>query len=363
MFSKNEDLYLALMTWKEPDWQGFDPVDRETWWKGILKELKGEPAETLDWQAGTGLTGAPFYLQSGNELLGPLTGGRTSSDWGIMEWIPVGISAGDANTLALESLRGGAQSLALSAGSGETVGSLLSGIYPDIAPLFWRSVECSDPSAFLEAFAGWASEGRTYVEGAALRGGFIDQLPAPLEKRARELFPQLSFAFTALPSAASSVEQLVTALESGRAALQRAGTHQGHLVRLEIGNDFLLEIVRLRAWRVLWGHLLESFGCPSDTACTLIGVVPPDTTLPWENTYIAAATRALSAVLGGVDHLVVIPPQAPDQAMARRVARNVQHLMKEEGRLHLVTDPMAGSHAIEQLTMELAEKAWDAFQD
>ena len=359
MFSENEDLYLALMTWKEPDWQGFDPIDTETWWKNVLKELQGEPKEKLDWQVDPEVAAAPFYLEVGKEALGPLTGGRKTSDWSIMEWIPAGLPEVDANALALESLRGGAQSLALPTTS--SLPSLLAEVYMDIAPAFWRTDGSSEIPAFLENLAAWTGQGRTFVDGAPIPGGFLDPLTPAEEARARELFPEWAFAFSALPAAAGPVGQLQSALGQAREAIQRSGTPQGHLLCLEVGNDFLLEIVRLRAWRILWGHLMESFGCPSETPCTIVASVSPDPALPWENTYIAAATRALSAVLGGVDHLAVIPPQAPDPWLARRVARNVQHLMKEEGRLHLVTDPMAGSHAVERLTLEVAERAWNAF--
>lgn len=361
MFFENEDLYLALMTWKEPDWKGFDPMDSETWWKGILKELQGEPREKLAWVTGFGVDGEPFYHDPGVGHGGPITGGRTSADWNVMEWLPSGLSSKDTNDMALEALRGGAQSLALPMGEVESLAGLLEGVYPDIAPIFWTWDARSAMADHLEALSAWSAHGRTYEPGADMQGGFLDKLPLSVERRARELFPRFFFAFSALPPASDSADSLTEALKEAHGAVSRTGTAQGHLIRMEIGNDFLPEIVRLRAWRLLWGHLMASFGFPEDVPCRVVAVVSPDPALPWENTYIAAATRALSAVLGGVDHLAILPPQAPDPTLARRVARNVQHLMKEEGRLHLVADPMAGSHAVERLTQALAEQVWDAF--
>ena len=83
---------------------------------------------------------------------------------------------------------------------------------------------------------------------------------------------------------------------------------------------------------------------------------------------IAATTMAMSAVLGGADRLTVLPfdtgreEQSPyPQAFSRRIARNVQQLLKLESGLAEVADPAAGSYYIEQLTRQLAEKAWEEF--
>jgi methylmalonyl-CoA mutase len=52
----------------------------------------------------------------------------------------------------------------------------------------------------------------------------------------------------------------------------------------------------------------------------------------------------------------------PD-AFARRIARNTQTILIEESNLHRVADPAAGSGAIEYLTGQLCEKAWNLFQE
>ena len=75
----------------------------------------------------------------------------------------------------------------------------------------------------------------------------------------------------------------------------------------------------------------------------------------------------MSAVIGGADRLYVLPSnhfrQEPGTAFSRRIARNVQHLLKMESHLHRVVDPGAGSFYIEKLTEKLAEQAWKHFQE
>jgi methylmalonyl-CoA mutase len=80
---------------------------------------------------------------------------------------------------------------------------------------------------------------------------------------------------------------------------------------------------------------------------------------------IRATTQALSAVIGGADRLYVLPSDAytgaPSSDFARRIARNVQHLLRLESFLDKTMDPAAGSYYIETLTDQLALKAWDKF--
>jgi methylmalonyl-CoA mutase len=73
-----------------------------------------------------------------------------------------------------------------------------------------------------------------------------------------------------------------------------------------------------------------------------------------------------AAGLGGANAITVLPHTLalglPD-AFARRVARNTQLILLEESNLAKVSDPAAGSGAIESLTQQLCETAWSQFQE
>jgi methylmalonyl-CoA mutase len=80
---------------------------------------------------------------------------------------------------------------------------------------------------------------------------------------------------------------------------------------------------------------------------------------------IQSTTQAMAAIIGGVDRLTVLPSDAFQGAttdFSRRIARNVQHILKMESYLDWVADPAAGSYFIEKLTLHLAEAAWNSFQ-
>src|SRR5262245_63678652 len=86
---------------------------------------------------------------------------------------------------------------------------------------------------------------------------------------------------------------------------------------------------------------------------------------PWVN-MLRATMAVFAAGLGGADSFVVLPFTAalglPDR-FARRMARNSQLILIEESNLARVTDPAAGSGAIEDLTGALCRSAWGLFQE
>jgi len=73
-----------------------------------------------------------------------------------------------------------------------------------------------------------------------------------------------------------------------------------------------------------------------------------------------------AAGVGGADVVTVQPFDAalglPD-AFARRIARNTQSLLVEEGSLARVLDPAGGSWYVESLTEDLAQAAWAWFTE
>ena len=78
-------------------------------------------------------------------------------------------------------------------------------------------------------------------------------------------------------------------------------------------------------------------------------------------------TIAITAAgVGSADSIVALPHTAalglPD-AFARRIVRNTQLILLEESNLARVSDPAAGSGAIEDLTQKLCSAAWTMFQE
>lgn len=132
-----------------------------------------------------------------------------------------------------------------------------------------------------------------------------------------------------------------------------------------IGMNFFMEIAKMRAARVLWAAIVKQFNPENPksmalrTHCQTSGwsLTQQD---PYNN-ITRTCIEAMAAVLGGTQSLHT---NSLDEAIAlptdfsAKIARNTQlFIEKETGITHLI-DPFGGSYYIENLTHQLAHKAW-----
>ena len=137
-----------------------------------------------------------------------------------------------------------------------------------------------------------------------------------------------------------------------------------------IGMNHFREIAKMRAARLLWAKIIKDFN-PSNpksmalrTHCQTSGWSLTEAD-PYNNV-TRTCVEAISAVLGGtqslhtnsLDEAIALPSEN-----AARIARNTQLFIQEETNITKTIDPWAGSRYIEQLTHEIAEKAWGLIQE
>jgi len=182
---------------------------------------------------------------------------------------------------------------------------------------------------------------------------------------------------TAWHEAGATVSQeLAVALATGTAylkALTAAGLDIADALAqiaftLPVDCDQFLSIAKLRAARLMWARVAEACGAPQAarrmdlTARTSRRMMSRRD--PWVN-LLRTTVAGFAGGVGGADSVVVVPFDAelgPSDPFARRLARNIQILLKEESSLDRVIDPAGGSWYIETLTRQLAEAAWSEFQ-
>ncbi|MCC5842943.1 MAG: acyl-CoA mutase large subunit family protein [Verrucomicrobia bacterium] len=166
---------------------------------------------------------------------------------------------------------------------------------------------------------------------------------------------------------------LASAAESFRALEERGVSPDlaagKAMVRFSVGTDFFMEIAKFRAARGLWAHFVRACGGSEDSA----KLTQHAQTSIWEQSaldpyvnLLRATSEAFSAVVGGVDGLTVDPFDAvfglPNE-FSRRIARNIQLVLRDEAHLTEVVDPAGGSWLVETLTQELSKNAWALFQE
>jgi len=131
-----------------------------------------------------------------------------------------------------------------------------------------------------------------------------------------------------------------------------------------------MEAAKLRAARLLWTRIMEEFepkkasSLMLRTHCQTSGVSLQEQD-PYNN-IIRTAFEAMSAVLGGTqslhtnsfDEAIALPTE-----FSARIARNTQLILQHETGVTKVVDPLAGSYYVENLTKELADKAWTLIEE
>ncbi len=138
-------------------------------------------------------------------------------------------------------------------------------------------------------------------------------------------------------------------------------------VRFSAGPLYFPEIAKFRAVRLLWNQLLKAYGFENPTKLTVIAETSKTnkTITDSHNNLIRTITESMSAVLGGVNQLMVHPYDSLESTpgeFSRRIARNVQYILRDESHFDKVADPSAGSYYIENLTSSIAKESWEYFQ-
>ena len=126
-------------------------------------------------------------------------------------------------------------------------------------------------------------------------------------------------------------------------------------------------IAKFRAARRLWARVLElSHVEPALRGQSQHAV----TSRPMMTRYdpyvnmLRTTVAAFSAAVGGAGAITVLPFDEPlglPESFSRRIARNTSSLLAAESHVGAVTDPAGGAHAVERLTQDLAEAAWELF--
>ena len=117
-------------------------------------------------------------------------------------------------------------------------------------------------------------------------------------------------------------------------------------VIVETGNDFFLEIAKIKALRLL--TLGKKLTIHSHVTPFIHQAYQP------HGNMISSTTRALSAVLGGCDVLTV--HSEDDNSTGNRIARNISLVLREESHIAATADTTAGSYYIDSLVQQIVEK-------
>jgi methylmalonyl-CoA mutase len=381
------------------------PPATEQAWRGLVDAvLKGAPFARLESRTHDGLTIEPLYARDGAATA--LGGRAPGAAWTIMQRVDHPDPAA-ANAQALDDLQNGATGLVLVfAGSVSANGF---GLDPSPATLK-RALDGVDLTA-VAIDLNLSPATRHVVRDFAALVKSRDIAPAKVDLRASinpiggfaasgrgprkwaELVPSFAAMVGELAAAGfrgpfavadgrvihnaggSEAQELAFALASAVAYLRALEAHGMALAdareaiyfRLSADADQFLTMAKFRAARKLWARVEQACGLTPKPL--MIAAETAWRTMSKRDPYVnmLRTTIAVAAAgLGGADAITVLPHTAPlglPDAFARRVARNTQLVLLEESNLARVSDPAAGSGALEAMTHELCTAAWSAFRE
>ena len=132
---------------------------------------------------------------------------------------------------------------------------------------------------------------------------------------------------------------------------------------LAFGNSYFSEIAKGRAFRFLVSRLFESFEINPEIKVIGLGSDYYLADKDAHTNLLRTTTQAMSAVLGGCDSIYIpaFDENANSSELGKRMARNIQLILKEESHFGKIIDAASGSYYIEKISAEFVEKAWEKF--
>ena len=388
----------------------FPPVPTEKWEEVITADLKGADYERkLVWKTGEGFNVRPYYRAEnleGIKFLGSqagefpyVRGTRAHNRWRVHQTVSV-VCPKEANAEALKILNAGVDSLgfciASEAFTAADLDTLLGEICIPAVQLTFCGQKTADVAELVLAKIekeGIAKEDvriafciDPLVKGLSTKGDFCSPNGEKCFARIAELIRKtkeykhirvVTVSGQIFGNSGSTiVEELAFDLSAGHDYLVRltdAGLTIEEAARklrfsFSVSSNYFMEIAKFRAARMLWANIVKGYNPEKNCACKM--QIHAETS-KWNQTVydpyvnmLRGTTEAMSAAIGGVYSLEVTPFDASFEnptEFSKRIARNVELLLKHESHFDQVVDPAGGSYYIENLTQSIAAEAWKLF--
>ena len=388
----------------------FPPVPTEKWEEVITADLKGADYERkLVWKTGEGFNVRPYYRAEnleGSKVLGSkagefpyVRGTHAHNRWRVHQTVSV-VCPKEANAEALKILNAGVDSLGFCIASADFSAADLDMLLKDICIPAVEITFCGEKMANVAELVlakvekeGIAKEDvriafciDPLVKGLSSKGDFCSPNGEKCIARIVELIHKtkeykhvriVTVAGQTFGNSGSTiVEELAFTLSAGHDYLVRltdAGLDVDAAARklrfsFSVSSNYFMEIAKFRAARMLWANIVKGYGPAKNCACKM--QIHAETSR-WNQTVydpyvnmLRGTTEAMSATIAGVHSLEVMPFDASFEnptEFSKRIARNVELLLKNESHFDQVVDPAGGSYYVENLTQSIAAEAWKLF--
>jgi len=347
----------------------FSKHTKQDWIRAATAEIDGkEPYQALAWQVGS-IVGAPYYDKSDLPTQSFQLTPSHLHHFGNRAWynlpLVTVLSEKVANQISLDHLKNGADGILLDIRTKSSIDitELLNKIeWPSCMLSFWVDSSSISHIQSLPGFVkqkGW--------NPSSLQGFLLwDDVPIHSDF-GLEQFLQFK-TITIKSKGIDAIEQLKDCLTAGINLLGKSinskTTLQQIAFSIPAGQDFFIEIAKLKALRILWCEMAsKTFNTilqPTDVFIHSQSMAWVQENFQPQSNLLKSTLAAMAAIIGGCDGLT-IHPEIETDANLNRIARNVINILREESHFNKVADATAGSYYIESLANQIVEKVREGF--
>ena len=169
---------------------------------------------------------------------------------------------------------------------------------------------------------------------------------------------------------ATIIQQLAYALSHANEYLnhfqEQLKSNTSLAFHFSVGSNYFFEIAKLRAFRILYESLAHEYGIATNCHIITTPSKRNKTLYDYNNNMLRTTTEYMSSILGGancVNTLAYDDLYHKTNAFGERIARNQLLVLRHESYFDYVDNPSDGAYYIEDLTTELATKAFELFKD
>lgn len=376
----------------------FKESSQEEWEQKIIQDLKGKPFETVIWQSELGSVNPVLFsteIEQENPAQFPYTRGNKvfNNSWDIRQEFDA--SDNDINQQLLKALAGGVNALELyNLPEDVDFNAVFDAIQIDIIKVYLR-IGDKEAVRIIEKYVSFL-ESKGYdlntiyggflfdpIRELALSGvlNFQEETVLALQAVKSKIPHFVTFGIDGsiyADAGADITTQIACVLSHGHEYLvQRLNAGEDLLTILHsmeftfsIGTSYFMEIAKIRAFRTLWSTIVNEYDENIEEFEIKINAKTSNLYYSLKDKYnnlLRATTSGMSAVIAGVNSLVVLPfdnnEEKESADFGLRLAKNIQLLLQEESYMGQVADVGGGSYYIEELTRKIEDKAWNEFKE
>src|SRR5690554_3932309 len=357
--------------------QDFEKITSKQWKNQIQFDLKGaDYNDTLVWESLEGIKVKPFYHNDEDAVTNAVS--TTNSQFSIVQDIYV-FDVEKSIVKANQVLTRGAESIRFIIPTAEidvvniinSIQKLPKAIYLQLLFLDVDVIAKINDEAAKQSFEIFVLVDPIHqlgFDGNFFKDGNSDfEALNQINQKANNINWLTVNATTYQNAGANMIQQVAYTLAHANEYLNRIENFDKNItIEVAVGGNYFFEIAKLRAIRLTLNALAEAYS----TNITFHIIAKPTrrnkTIYDYNVNMLRTTTECMSAVLGGADAVENLAYDAvfhKTNEFGERISRNQLLILKEESYFDKVNNPADGTHYIENLTNQLAEKGLELFKD